>query len=189
MNHRTFTAYGQCLINMADSDEKVYTLQTIDDTPLPGNIPDDLSVSSEGKATGEDFKYQSINDNPLPTRKIAHEIIGKALNTKSKHILGEFQFTNSGAIRIGNYTEGQAGEILISPSGIVARNTNGDITVSIDGETGDAVFAGVIQTGSLISGKVQVGDDAFVIDGETKQMLIYNNNIPQILIGYQENGF
>jgi hypothetical protein len=106
------------------------------------------------------------------------------LNTKSRKILGEFQFTPSGAIKIGNYQEGVSGEILISPNGIVTKDIHGNVTIGLDGLLGSAVFAGEIQAGSLISGAVAVGDGNILIDGATRRMLFYDaNGIPQIVIG------
>ena len=78
-----------------------------------------------------------------------------------------------------------SGEVLITGGGLVARNSLGNETIAIDGESGDAVFAGTIQTGAIIAGRVIVGNNTWVIDGDADapRILLYNNGIPEILIG------
>lgn len=174
---------------MADQDEKIYHNETIEDQPMPGEGIEAVKEGS-GEAGEKIYRNQTIPDRTFPEKKVAVELIGAALNTKSRKILAEFEFTPSGALQIGKYEAGTSGDIRISPSGIVARNTTGAITFTLDGETGDAVFMGKIQTGTLISGLVIVGNNNVVIDGENKRILIYDDNgIARILLGYHENGF
>lgn len=78
-----------------------------------------------------------------------------------------------------------SGDIKISPSGIVARNTSGLTTFAIDGETGNATFAGELQSGSLITGQITVGNNTWIIDGDpdNPQIVLYNDGIPEIVLG------
>jgi hypothetical protein len=165
-------------------DLKIYRPEETEDVPFPqeGEASFGVTTGSEG---GGNYSPQKTSDIPFPDPRIAHEVLSRSINTKSRKILQEFQFTVQGAIQIGEYTPGISGEIRISPNGIVARNSLGNETIAIDGESGDAVFAGTIQTGAIISGRVIVGDNTVVIDGENgiPRILLYNDGIPQILIG------
>lgn len=170
------------------ADEKIYKPQVIEDQPFPQEDAE-LFFDSD-KSTKDIIKPDKIKANSFPLRKVAHEVLGSALNTRSQRILKEFKFTQSGAIQIGQYVNGISGDIKITENGIVARNKDGLITLSIDGTNGDAIFRGQIQSGSLVTGLVAVGDNSVVIDGEGKRIVIYDDaGIPKILIGYQEGGF
>lgn len=163
--------------------------ETIEDNEisLTGSQEMDLSVDSGGT---NELETTKIVDQSLPTKKIAVELISSALNTRSKKILGEFEFTESGALQIGKYDPGVSGDIKISPTGIVARNSSGVNTITIDGETGDAVFAGTIQSGTLIAGDVVVGDNNIRLDGENRRIIVYDEaGDARILIGYDQGGF
>jgi hypothetical protein len=163
-------------------DEKVYTPATISDNPFPNGEVLDLGATQT--TGGGNYSSEKINDQPLPAKKIAVELIGSALNTRSRKILGEFQFTQSGSIQVGAYENGVSGEIKISPNGIVAIDTSGMTSFALDGTTGSAVFRGTVQAGTLISGAVAVGDGDILIDGETKRMIFYDDaGIPVIIIG------
>ena len=166
------------------SDNKVYYPETIEETPFPQE-EGLVSFSSEEVKSGDNYGNQQIQPQKLPTKKVSFELIASSLNTKSRKILGEFEFTQTGALQIGKYENGVSGDLKLSPSGIVARNTSGSTTFAIDGETGDATFAGTIQTGTLISGIVVVGDNSVIIDGANKYILISDI----ILMGYQSGGF
>lgn len=163
-------------------DDKLYTPEIIQENPFPteGELVSNLAGSNPAGT----YSPTVSKEGRLPTRKIAVDLIGTALNTKSKKILQEFEFTPSGAIKVGEYEKGVSGDIRISPNGLVARNQSGLETIAIDGDTGDAVFKGTIQTGALISGLVDVGNNSIVIDGESRRMVFYDENgIPVILIG------
>jgi len=164
-------------------DEKVYVPQTISENPFPQETG---AVSfAPSQTTGNDTYSPQITQNQTPpTKRVAVELIGTAINTKSHKILKEFQFTKSGAIQVGEYQNGVSGDIRISPDGIAARNQAGLTTFALDGDTGDAVFAGTVQAGTLISGAVAVGDGDILIDGESKRMVFYDEDgIPVIIIG------
>ena len=169
------------------NDDKVYYPATIADEPFPSQVGvADYGATSSPSGSGEGQTYtpSKTDDQSLPTKKIAVELIGQALNTRSKKILQEFQFTPSGALQIGIFTVGVNGDIRISPLGIVARNSAGLVTFSLDGESGDAIFKGSIQAGSLITGAVAVGDGNILIDGDSRRMIFYDEQgIPVIVIG------
>ncbi len=167
---------------MSDVDVKVFKPEEIEEIPFPQEEAKDLSITQS--SSGGVYKPAEIKGQIFPTKKIAVELIGSSLNTKSKKILAEFQFTETGALQIGKYINGLQGDIRISPNGITARNAAGITTFALDGETGDAVFAGTIQAGTIIGGNVAVGDSDIQIDGENKRMIFYDeNDIPQIIIG------
>lgn len=166
------------------AEDKVYSPEVIDDNALPQQYEwPDYSTSQD--TTSETVSQITIKDQTTPSKRVAVELIGSSLNTKSKRILAEFQFTESGAIQIGKYENGVSGDIRISPNGIVGRNSSGILTFSLDATTGDAVFAGTIQAGTLIGGKVAVGDGDILIDGEEKRMVFYDpeTELPSIIIG------
>ena len=170
------------------ANEKVYYPETIEENPLPQQegvaIFETTQQTSKSEFGGEKTKDQR----PL-TRKIAHEVIGRSLNTKSKRILAEFQFTQSGSIQIGKYKNGTSGDLRITPNGITARDKAGLTTFSIDGTTGNAVFKGSIQAGSLITGLIAVGNNNVIIDGDDKRIVINDGTNDRVLIGYQKDGF
>lgn len=162
--------------------EKVFTPEVIQETPFPGE-PELPAILQPTPPAGTHTPTVAKEKN-FPTRKIAVELIGSALNTKSKKILQEFEFTPSGAIQVGDYKKGVSGDLRLSPAGLVARNKAGLETIAIDGDTGDAVFKGTLQTGAVISGLVVVGDNSIVIDGENKRQVWYDEDgIPVIVIG------
>lgn len=171
------------------TDEKIYKPTVIEDQPFP-NQESDSSFSSGDRDTKDTFQVPKVKNLGLPTRKIAYELIGPALNTKSRKVLGEFTLAQSGGFQIGKYVNGVTGDLRITPNGITARDKNGLTTFVLDATTGSAVFKGTIQAGTLIGGEVVVGDNRVIIDGANSRIVVYDNDgIPRILIGYQENGF
>ena len=187
MMARRFIAQKSILkIKMAE--EKVYTPDwSLPDTPFPMEGEADLSASQ--KTRGETYGPKTIKDQGFPTKRVAVELIGLALNTKSRKILAEFEFTEHGAIQIGKYTHGVSGDLRITPNGITARDKAGITTFAIDGATGNAVFKGTVQAGTLISGVVVVGNNRVIIDGENRRIIINDGTDDRILIGYQQDGF
>lgn len=164
-------------------DLKVYTPTETEDTPFP---QEGVAQFGESQQTaGQSYSPKTTQDVNFPDPRIAFEVISRSLNTRSKKILQEFTLTEFGGLRIGKYQEGVSGEVLITGGGLVARNSLGNETIAIDGESGDAVFAGTIQTGAIIAGRVIVGNNTWVIDGDADapRILLYNNGIPEILIG------
>jgi len=164
---------------------KIYTPTVIADAAFPasdGSIAIEQNVAAS--PGGAIYTQKDIPDQSFPTPRIAVELLSTALNTRSKKILQEFQFTQSGAIQVGKYENGVSGDLRISPNGIVARNQSGITTFTLDGDSGDAFFAGTIQSNTVIAGVVAVGDSDIVIDGESKRIVFYDeSNIPVLVIG------
>lgn len=153
---------------------RVFRPETISDTPFPGQ--GEIVLSTSQKTSGETYNPETIKDNPPPVRKTAHELLSSALNTKSRKILAEFEFTEHGAIQIGKYTPGVSGDLRITPNGITARDLAGLTTFAIDGVTGSAVFKGTVQAGSIISESELVGgsiniNDRFTVDENGKVVI------------------
>ena len=164
-------------------DLKVYSPTETEEVPFPQEGVAQFGESQQ--SAGQSFSPKVTEDVNFPDPRMAHELISRALNTRSKKILQEFTLTEFGGLRIGKYQQGVSGEVLITGGGLVAKNSLGDETLVLDGETGDAIFAGIIQTGAIIAGRVIVGNNTWVIDGDqdAPRILLYNNGIPEILIG------
>lgn len=131
--------------------EKVYYPETIQDLPFPGSDETfgSNSISSGGSTSNPVFNPPTLSERQIKNAQIARETIAQSFNTKTKKILGEYEFADQGAIKIGNFENGISGDIRISPNGFLARNNAGDTTVAIDGETGNAIFKGEIQAGDF----------------------------------------
>jgi len=168
---------------METDDLKVYTPTEINDTPFP--TEGEATLATTQTTTGETYSPKSVKDVAFPDPRIAMDLVGNSINTRSKKILAAFEFTPSGALQIGKYELGISGDIRISPIGIVARNQLGVNTLSIDTETGDVFLVGTLQAGTVIGGKVIVGNNTWVIDGDPDfpRLLLYENDIPCILLG------
>jgi len=163
---------------MAD-EEKVYYPETIEDTPFPQAEGGNLDISQAiGKGV---YGPQTIKDRPMPTKRVAVELLSSALNTKSKKILQEFQFTPSGALQIGKYQNGVSGDLRISPSGILGRNLSGITTFAIDADNGDAIFLGTLQAGTIIAGDTNIVMET--ASNGAGRIVLLNGDIPAILIG------
>jgi len=165
------------------SNVQVYTPEIISDTPLPQQVESDFSV--ENPSANSIFKPETIKDQLLPTKKVAVELLSQAINSRSKKVLQSFSFTQSGAIQIGSFEAGISGDIKISPVGLVARDSAGNTTIAIDGDTGDAVFTGTLRSRSTITGDVVVGNNSVIIDGANRRMIFYDEatGLPVIVIG------
>jgi hypothetical protein len=159
-------------------DNKVYSPIVIADIPFPqAGTPTDQTTSQT--SNNQIVTPATIQDQNFPQPMIAREVISTALNTRSKKIIAEFQFTPSGALQIGTLTPGVSGDIRISPSGIVARDQSGNTTFALDGDSGDAVFAGNLQSGTLVTGQMLMGPEGSIIIGNaaTGQTLIDSQGI------------
>jgi len=163
---------------MAEDKLKVFKPETIEDNPLPEQqaTGETFESSSDGSATKEVHKPKSIREQFID-KKIAFEVLSSALNTKARKILGKFTFTKSGSLQIGEYTNGVSGDLKLTPNGLTARDSAGATTFSIDGSTGNAAFKGSLQSGSVITGDVVVGDNSIVLDGTNKQIIVNGGKI------------
>jgi hypothetical protein len=148
------------------TNEKVYYPETIADTQLPDNQSVFLSTGSTPDSATRSgvLTPQTAGGTQPPKRVIAHETISQSLNTKSRRILKEFGLSESGGFKIGKFAIGENGDISITPAGIVARDSAGNTSFALDGETGDATFRGEIQGGSInINNNFEVDSDGNAI--------------------------
>lgn len=163
--------------------DKVYEPITIADVPLPGD-----SVITQNPATSSDSSTaatstpQNVPDTTIPTKIIARETIGETINTKARKIQGAYSFTQQGAIEIGIFNPGVSGDVRITPAGITARDSAGNTTFNLDGDTGDAEFAGKLRAGAFIGGNA----GSIVIEETNSgngRIVIFRGGIPSIIIG------
>lgn len=170
----------------------VYEPEKITDNVYVGPGQPLYPVTTQGGSnpnTNTQTPFTSNYDRPRSQKLIAYDVVNNVLNTQNRNILGNFSFGRVGAISIGEYVNGESGEIKISPNGIVGKNVNGEITFSIDGTTGNATFKGTIQAGTVIAGATQVGDESVVLDGTNGRIIVNDGTYDIILIGFQEGGF
>lgn len=173
------------------ADEKVYEPEIVPDNPFPSEVIS--PVLSQNKSLGEGNYAPAIaKEKTFPKKRTAVELLSNALNTRSKKILQEFALTQFGGLKIGDFKEGLSGDIRITPNGITARDIAGLTTFSIDGSDGSAAFRGQIQSGSLITGEVVVGNNRVIIDvdeNEEPTIIVNDGSNDRVLIGFQANGF
>jgi hypothetical protein len=170
-------------------EEKVYTAEIIEETPFPGQEP--IVVTESSAESGGTYNATTTNDKKPPVKRIAVELLSTALNTRSRKILQEFELEQSGGFKVGDYREGVTGDLRITPNGLTARDVAGITTFAIDGTTGDAIFKGVVQSGSLVSGTLFLGSEGgnVYIDGENQRIIINDGQTDRVLIGYGEGLF
>lgn len=163
--------------------DQVFTPKVVEENPFPQEGVSD--ATSTQSTSGQVFRPEQTREQGFPTKRTAVELLSVALNTKSKKVLQEFELVQSGGFQIGKYENGVSGDVRITPNGITARNAAGNDTFALDATTGDATFSGTVQAGTFISGLVIVGNNSWVIDGDSENpsILMYNNNIPSIFIG------
>lgn len=119
------------------NDNKVYEPTEIQDSPFPGQ---QILIAPQGESGGVNSPLQ-IADKPLPSKNISREMISSVINTKSRKIIGETQFTPSGALQIGKYEEDVSGDVRITKDGIIARNSSGLQTFILDGDDGSVTIS------------------------------------------------
>lgn len=155
------------------NEDKIYYPDIIGTMELPGT--EEPVYEPTANASGS--QVSSTSKVPVnvqfPLKKVAEETIGVSLNTKSKKILGAFTFGVVGSLQIGVYESGVSGQILISPAGIVATNSNGLTTFALDGDDGSAIFLGQVRAGSVVSdGDITIsGTGAFVVNDGTYNVI------------------
>lgn len=164
--------------------DQIYKIEVIAELPFPGEIQD--TQGQAGKSSGDEtYTPDSIPALNFPTQTIARDVISDNFNSQSKRILGEFTFNESGAIAVGKYVSGVSGDVRISPNGIVARNSSGVTTFSLDATTGDATFLGTIAANSLIAGRTNIGSGGNIyIDGSTPKIVMSDGTYDKLYIGY-----
>lgn len=160
-------------------DEKVYEPEVIQDNPFPGEVVQPVSSYSPATGVGN-YTPTTTKEKTFPVKKVAVELMSTALNTRSKKILQEFELQQTGGLRVGNFEEGISGDLRITPNGLTARDIAGVTTFSIDGTTGDAIFKGVVQAGSIITGGQILNQDGTIIideDGLVSQNSFRNGSV------------
>lgn len=157
--------------------------EVIADLPFPG-LAETGGSSASKSGSQETMTPETIPPREFPTQTIARDVISSSFDSQKKRILGEFTFNESGAIAIGKYESGVSGDIKISPTGIVGRNSAGATTFSIDATTGDATFKGTIAANSIIAGNTQIGSGGNVyIDGANDRIIVSDGSHDRVLIG------
>lgn len=164
-------------------EDKVFSQEIVAEVPFPGQpiITDTQSQS----VAGGNFSPTTTDQKSFPVKKMAVELLSSALNTRSLKILQQFALEQSGGFQIGNFQEGVSGDLRITPNGFVARNISGIETIAVDGNTGDAIFAGELRSGTVVTGQVVVGNNTIILDGDSDspRFLLYNSGVASILIG------
>jgi len=170
-------------------EDKVYEPEVLEENPFPGG--DTPTPISQRQVAGI-FNPTIDKAKAFPIKRTAVELLSTALNTKSRKILGQFEFASSGAIQIGQFEDGVSGDLRITPNGLTARDIAGLTTFTVDGTTGDAVFKGKIQSGSLITGEVAVGNNRLILTVDSNnqpQIFLNDGSNDRVLIGFQSGGF
>ena len=117
---------------------------------LSGGVNPSTGNASNPVTANQDVELPNTHvDQKFPLVVIAQETQSQSLDTSTKRIKGEYEFESLGAIKIGQFSPGVSGEIDISPSGIIGVDNNDNVTFSIDGTTGDAIFRGTVQAGAF----------------------------------------
>lgn len=163
----------------------IYTPDTIDDVQLSSEGIQPTVTPAGSNQVSSNIQNNTVNPyankKPSSEKIVAFDVIGLSIDTHKQVILGNFTFGQVGALAIGEYVNGESGDIRISPNGIIARNVNGDVTFLVDGTTGDLAVKGTITSGSLVTGNVVVqGLGGFYVNDGTYDVA---------LLGYQEDGF
>ncbi len=164
------------------SEEKVYTPEVVEENPFPGGVEPTTFTPANPAGT---YTPTTQKAKSFPVKKAAVELLSTALNTRSRKVLGSFDLEQSGGFQVGKFEEGISGEMAITPNGLAARNSAGLYTIVIDAETGNAIFAGELRSGTLITGDIIVGNNTWIISGDPDypSIKLYNNGIPEIVIG------
>lgn len=172
-------------------DDKVYEPEIIQENPFPGEVMQSVFSAPQANSSGN-YSPTTNKEKTFPKKRTAVELLSTALNTRSKKVLQQFELTQSGGFQIGDFKNGISGDLRITPNGLTARDISGVTTFAISGEDGSAIFRGQIQSGSLITGEVIVGNNnlIFTVDNNGQPQIILNDGSnDRVLIGYQENGF
>jgi len=153
--------------------------EIITENPFPGEIIQPVLSQAQVAGTGN-YAPTTAKEKTFPKKRTAVELISQVLNTKSRKILREFELTQSGGLKIGDFKIGVSGDVRITPNGLTARDIAGLTTFALDGTDGSAVFAGQIRAGSTIVADTIVTEQASSGNGRT---VYYNDGIPAIVIG------
>ena len=147
-------------------------------TSTSGNIAGTTTVGNGG--TSAVTIGGAINSSGI----ISSAALSNKLDTAAGTILGQFALTGSGALQIGTFSSGASGDIRITPNGITARNSSGTTTFSLDGTTGNAVFAGQLSGASgTFSGNISGASGTFQGAISSNSVTATGGNIGGFTIG------
>lgn len=172
------------------ADIKTYHPEEIDEVPFPGQ--QEQSFSESNPDSGGNYSATQTSEKSFPRKRTATQLISTALNTRSKKILQKFELESSGGFQIGDFKTGISGDLRITPNGLTARDSAGITTFALDGTDGSAVFAGEMQSGSVITGSVitgevevgtGVGDSYVLIDGPNNRIVVNDGSTNRIVMG------
>lgn len=145
--------------------DKVYTQEIVQETPFPDQ---EIAVDSQSSSvSGGNFTPTTTSEKPIPVKKVAMELLSAAMNTRSRKVLEQFDLEQRGGFQVGNFEEGVAGDLRITPNGIVARSVAGVTTFAINGTDGSAVFAGEVRSGSQVTGSVTIEEGGYILLGNS----------------------
>lgn len=164
--------------------EKIYHPEEIESSPFPGEA--EIIIPQAQTGSKDIISPTTTKPKVMPTKRTAVELLSSALNTRSKKVLGNFELVGSGGFQVGKYENGVSGDVRLTPNGMTARNAAGNTTFALDGDTGDATFAGEVQAGTLISGIVRVGNNNVIIDGANQRIIINDGNNDRVILGLLE---
>lgn len=158
--------------------DKNYEPEIISETPFPD---EPIVLDTQTKpSSGGNYTPTTTKEKTFPEKRTAVELLSTALNTRSRKILEEFELQQSGGLKIGDYKSGVSGDLRLTPNGMTARNKSGITTLAVDGDTGDAIFAGQVRAGSTIVADTIITEKASSGNGRT---VYYNSGVPAIVIG------
>jgi len=90
-----------------------------------------------------------------------------AFSTATSTIITPFTFGASGALQIGTYANGVSGDLKISPAGILARNSAGETTFFLNGNTGVISGSALVVGTNVGIGTAQTAGNVTTIIGNT----------------------
>jgi len=163
---------------MADT---VLKPEVIEEVAFP-ELEQTTTVNTGGSGTAETLVPNAEVGKSFPPALIARTVIADSFDTQSRRILSDYTFGEYGSISVGKYENGVSGDVKISPSGIIARNKNGENTFTLDATTGDATFKGTVAAGSFIAGNYFTVRES----GNYKGIFINDGTYDVIFIGTEE---
>lgn len=169
-------------------NEKVVEPEVIQEIPFPNqdtvpNSTTSSSPSSQGIVSSPTSKEKS-----LPKKRSAVELLSTSLNTRSRKVLQSFELEQSGGFQVGNFQEGVSGDVRMTPNGLTGRDMAGITTFALDTD-GNLVLKGELQSGSVITGNIIVGNNRVIIsvdeNGEPS-IIVNDGSYDRVLIGFGE---
>lgn len=153
-----------------DKKDKVKTISpfTIVDRELPQG--EDPAYVKEITSKKDIYTPAEINEEQLPKRETANNVVSVAFDTVIRKFLNQFTFGNHGSLKIGNYVNGTYGQMLLSNDGLVMKNQAGVESLKLDPVTGTIAFtdytpvwsstgtAPAIGNGSITGKYIRIGD-------------------------------